>query len=48
MVTLRDTTRSISSLRKQGIIKAHKILKRVVNILIKKYQVSSRFTFSCF
>ena len=40
MVTLKDTAYSISALREQRFIKANAVLKKVINILIKKYHVN--------
>ena len=40
MVTLKDTTSSISALRNQRIINAQIVLKKLIKILIKKYQVT--------
>jgi len=39
MVTLRETVSMISSIRNQRYLKALKILKKVSDILIKKYRV---------
>jgi len=39
MVTLKDTASSISALRKQRFLKAQSVLKKVINILIRKYNV---------
>lgn len=40
MITFKDTASSISMLRKKRYIKAQTVLKRLVNILIKKYHVT--------
>ena len=40
MVTLEDTISSISSLRTERFLKAQATLKKVVNILVRKYHVS--------
>ncbi len=40
MVTLKDTMSNISSLRDKRFLKAQEVLKRLVNILIKKYHVT--------
>jgi len=40
MVTLKDTISSVSASRNQRILKAHSILKKLVNILIEKYGVN--------
>lgn len=40
MVTLKDTAYSISALREQRFMKANAVLKKAMNILIRKYHVS--------
>lgn len=40
MITLKDTTYTISTLRNQRFRKAQAVLKRAINILVKKYHVS--------
>lgn len=40
MITLKDTTSTISTLRNQRFLKAQTVLKRVINILVKKYHVT--------
>lgn len=40
MVTFEDTISSVSSLRNKRFLKAQAVLKRLVNILIKKYHVT--------
>ena len=40
MVTIKDTISSVSSLRNERFLKAQAVLKRMVNILIKKYHVT--------
>ncbi|MBM4141784.1 MAG: nucleotidyltransferase domain-containing protein [Nitrospira sp.] len=40
MVTLKDTAFSISSLRNQRFLKARTVLKKIVNILVREYNVS--------
>lgn len=40
MVTLKDTTSSISLLREKRFLKAQAVLKRLVNILVKKYHAT--------
>lgn len=39
MVTLKETTSSISTLRNQRFLKAQAVLKKVVNILVEEYTV---------
>lgn len=40
MVTVKDTMSSISSLRAERFLKAHSMVKKLVNILVRKYHVS--------
>jgi predicted nucleotidyltransferase len=40
MITLRDTTYTISTLRNQRFRKAQAVLKKAINILVRKYHVS--------
>lgn len=39
MVTLKDTTSTISTLRNQRFLKAQAVLRRSIDILVKKYHV---------
>jgi len=43
MITVKDTMSSISSLRVERFLKAHSMVKKLVNILVKKYHVSRIF-----
>ncbi len=40
MVTFKNTLSSVSSLRNERFFKAQAVLKRMVNILVKKYHVT--------
>jgi len=40
MVTLKDTTNTISILRDQRVLKAQAVVKRLIHILVRDYHVS--------